>query len=311
MRVLVTGGAGFIGTNLSRRLIGEGHDVVVLDNLSSGYRSNIIGLQLDFREADILDRDALASACKGVDTIVHLAARGSVPRSIEDPGLTHAVNVDGTMNVLLAAREQGAHLIYSSSSSVYGANQELPKREAMRTRPQSPYAVSKLASESYVLAFQHVYGMPALAFRFFNVYGPLQSAGHPYAAVIPAFVDALLAGRPLQVHGDGEQSRDFTSVDTVVDIVAEAVNRRICSDDAVNLAFGTRTSLRELIALLEQVADRKADITHVPGRAGDVRASQADNARLLGLFPAAVPQDLGVGLKATVAWFQAAGLHQR
>ncbi|MGI8415396.1 MAG: NAD-dependent epimerase/dehydratase family protein [Nakamurella sp.] len=310
MRVLVTGGAGFIGANLSRRLIGDGHAVVVLDNLSSGFRSNLSGLHLDLRVADILDLDALRAATKGVDTIVHLAAQGSVPRSIEDPWLTHAVNVDGTMNVLLAARREGAHIIYSSSSSVYGADQALPKRETMHARPQSPYAVSKLSSESYVLAFQHVYGIPALVFRFFNVYGPLQSAGHAYAAVVPAFLEALLADKPLTVYGDGQQSRDFTSVDTIVGVLAEAVNRRVRSDDAVNLAFGSRTSLLELIALLEQVSSRRAVVTHVPERPGDVRASQADNTRLLALFPDAAPQDLCVGLRTTLDWFQTARRQQ-
>lgn len=304
MRVLVTGGAGFIGANLARRLVDDGAHVVVIDNLSTGYRSNLTDLPVEFHEADIRDPAAVAKAARGVDTIVHLAARASVPRSIEDPGLTHAVNVDATMNVLLQAREQAAHLIFASSSSVYGANQQLPKREDMRPRPLSPYAVSKLAAESYVLAFQHVYGIDSLAFRFFNVYGPLQAAGHAYAAVVPAFVDALLAGTALTVYGDGEQCRDYTAVDTVVGVLADAVSRRVTCEDAVNLAFGTRTSLLELIELLEEVVGVPARVEHRDQRPGDVRASQADSSRLLSLFPAARPQELRVGLARTVDWFR-------
>lgn len=311
MRVLVTGGAGFIGANLCRRLLEDDHDVVVIDNLSTGYRSNLAGLALDFREADIRDARAVASAARRADAIVHLAARASVPRSIESPALTHAVNVNATMNVLLEARELGAHLVFASSSSVYGANKQLPKREDMRPQPMSPYAVSKLAAESYVLAFQHVYDMSSLAFRFFNVYGPLQSAGHAYAAVIPSFMAALQAGKPLIVFGDGAQCRDFTSVDTVVGVLADAVNRRVSSDDAINLAFGTRVSLLELIDLLEQVAGRRARTQHVDERVGDVRASQADGSRLRALFPHAQPQELRAGLEMTLAWFETEAARQR
>lgn len=310
LRVLVTGGAGFIGANLCRRLLADGYDVVVVDDLSTGYRSNLDGVDVDFRLASILDLDLLAEAARGIDCIVHLAALGSVPRSIADPAVTNDVNVNGTMNVLLAARGQGAQVLFASSSSVYGANQELPKREDMRPRPLSPYAVSKLAGECYVLVFQHVYELPTLAFRFFNVYGPLQAARHAYAAVVPSFVDSLLNDRPLTVYGDGTQCRDFTSVGSVVNVLADAVARRITDPEPVNLAFGTSTTLLKLIDTLRELTGLTLKVIHGEPRRGDVRASQAANARLLELFPAATPQTLRDGLKETLDWFHSAAARQ-
>ncbi len=305
MRVLVTGGAGFIGGNLCRRLCTDGHEVVVLDNLSSGFRANLAGLDLDFREADIRDAPAVASAARNADSIVHLAARPSVPRSIADPALTNDINVNGTVNTLLAAREVEAHVIFASSSSVYGANEQLPKHEELCPRPVSPYAASKLAAESYVLAFRHAYGFPALAFRLFNVFGPRQAAGHAYAAVVPAFVDALLGGRTITVYGDGTQSRDFTPVASVVDVLSASISRRVSHELPVNLAFGGRTTLLELIATLEELTSLSARVLHEPERPGDVRASQADQTRLRRLFPEARARDLREGLDETIAWFRA------
>jgi UDP-glucose 4-epimerase len=197
-------------------------------------------------------------------------------------------------------------VIVASSSSVYGANPTLPKREDLATLPLSPYAASKLATESYALAYQHSFGVPVLAFRFFNVFGPLQPAGHAYAAVVPAFVDAALAGRALTVHGDGMQSRDFTFVDTVTEVIAEAVARRVTAGGPVNLAFGSRVTLLELVAELEQVLGHRVTVEHVESRAGDVKHSQADSTRLRELFPAVRPTPLPDALHATVGWFRAA-----
>jgi UDP-glucose 4-epimerase len=236
---------------------------------------------------------------------VHLAARPSVPRSVADPLPSHDANATGTLNVLEAARRAGdVHVVVASSSSVYGANTTLPKVEDMVARPVSPYAASKLATESYTLAWQLTYGLPTLAFRFFNVFGPLQPAWHDYAAVVPAFVSAALAGRALPVHGDGEQSRDFTYVDTVCEVITDAVRRRVVSETPVNLAFGTRTSLNEMIAELGRLLGRELRVERLPPRAGDVRHTQADTSRLRELFPDVVPTPLTDGLAATVEWFR-------
>jgi UDP-glucose 4-epimerase len=304
MKVLVTGGAGFIGANLCRALLDDGHEVRAFDNLSTGRVSNLAGLPVELVQGDIRERDQLRRAAADVQSIVHLAARGSVPRSVEDPDGAHDVNVNGTLNVLAAAREQDAHLVFSSSSSVYGANPELPKRESMRPEPMSPYAASKLAGEAYVTSFARVYNMDALVFRLFNVYGPLQPAGHDYAAVIPAFIDAILGARPVTVYGDGRQSRDFTSVDSVVEVVARAVKHRTTATSPVNLAFSTSTSLLELLDALRNLTGRNVEVCIRDPRMGDIVASQADPAALLDLFPGIQPVPLDVGLRRTVAWFQ-------
>jgi UDP-glucose 4-epimerase len=208
--------------------------------------------------------------------------------------------------VLEAARRAGnLHVIVASSSSVYGANPTLPKHEDLATLPLSPYGASKLATESYALAYQHSFGLPALAFRFFNVFGPLQPAGHAYAAVVPAFVSAALEGRPLTVHGDGKQSRDFTYVDTVTEVIADALTRRVTSPSPVNLAFGTRTDLLTLIGELEAILGTRVAVEHTEARAGDVKHSQADSTRLQELFPDVVPTALPDALRATVDWFRA------
>jgi UDP-glucose 4-epimerase len=295
VNVVVTGGAGFIGANLSRRLVERGDGVVVVDDLSTGDRDNLRDLDVTFVEGTILDAAVLDTALRDASAVVHLAARPSVPRSISDPVASHLANASGTVEVLEAARRAGnLHVIVASSSSVYGANPTLPKREDLATLPLSPYAASKLATESY-----------ALAFRFFNVFGPLQAAGHAYAAVVPAFVSAALEGRPLTVHGDGKQSRDFTYVDTVTEVIADALTRRVTSDGPVNLAFGTRTDLLSLIAELENVLGTRVDVEHVETRAGDVKHSQADSTRLQELFPHVVPTALPDALRATVDWFRA------
>jgi UDP-glucose 4-epimerase len=304
--IVVTGGAGFIGANLSRRLREQGDDVVVVDDLSTGDLENLRELDVTLVEGTILDPEILDTAMRDATAVVHLAARPSVPRSITDPVASHLANATGTVEVLEAARRAGTlHVIVASSSSVYGANPTLPKREDLATMPLSPYAASKLATESYALAYQHSFGLPALAFRFFNVFGPLQAAGHAYAAVVPAFVSAALEGRPLTVHGDGKQSRDFTYVDTVTEVIADAITRGVTSPSPVNLAFGTRTDLLTLIAELETLLGTSVTVEHTETRAGDVKHSQADSTRLQELFPDVVPTALPDALRATIDWFRA------
>ena len=302
----MTGGAGFIGANLARRLRERDGDVVVVDDLSTGNRDNLRDLDVTFVEGTILDPATLDAAMRDASAVVHLAARPSVPRSISDPVASHLANATGTVEVLEAARRAGnLHVVVASSSSVYGANPTLPKREDLATMPLSPYAASKLATESYALAYQHSFGLPTLAFRFFNVFGPLQAAGHAYAAVVPAFVSAALEGRPLTVHGDGKQSRDFTYVDTVTEVIADAIAREVTSPSPVNLAFGTRTDLLTLIAELEAILGTTVTVEHTESRAGDVKHSQADSSRLQELFPDVVPTALPDALRATVDWFRA------
>lgn len=266
MKVVVTGGAGFIGANLGRELLTrpEVDEVVAVDNLSTGFRANLDDTGVTLIEGTILDGDLLDRACDGASAIVHLGALPSVPRSVIDPIATHHANATGTLEVLQAARRAGnLQVISASSSSVYGANRELPKRESMRTAPISPYAVSKQATEAYTLSFGHTYGMPTLAFRFFNVYGPLQAAGHAYAAVLPAFIDAALRGVPLTIHGDGEQTRDFTYIGTVTRVIADAVVNKVGDLEAVNLAFGSRTSLNSVVDELADILGSQIGRAHV------------------------------------------------
>lgn len=305
LRLLITGGAGFIGSNLARLALAQGHQVVVMDDLSTGFESNVADLAVRFVRASTLEPDALDDAMTGVDSVVHLAALGSVPRSIENPVATHAANATGTLSVLESARASGVdHVIAASSSSVYGLNPALPKSEREWVRPMSPYAVTKLATEQYPLAYQQSYGMRTLAFRFFNVYGPRQIAGHVYAAVIPIFIDALLRGELLPINGDGRTSRDFTYVGTVCRVLLDASERRLSHPEPVNLAFGTNTTLLELVNRIEEAAGRKAETVHRDPRPGDVKHSQADNAVLRSLFPEVEPVLLEQGLAETVAWFK-------
>ncbi len=305
MRLLITGGAGFIGSNLARLALAADAEVAIIDDLSTGYRENLTGLDVEFIEASILDPGPLARAVAGADSIVHLAALGSVPRSIADPVTTHEVNATGTLAVLRAARQaEVAHVVVASSSSVYGLNPARPKHEREWVRPLSPYAVSKLATEQYALAFQQSFGLDTLAFRFFNAYGPAQRAGHAYAAVIPIFVDKALRGEPLPVNGDGLTSRDFTFVETVCRTLLAAAQRRATHPEPVNLAFGTNTSLNELIAELSRILGRSLTVQHGAERAGDVRHSKADPATLQRLFPEIEPVPLVTGLERTVEWFR-------
>lgn len=307
MKVLITGGAGFIGSNLASFMLRQPDvsSVRVIDDLSTGRRANLDRLDVELIEASILDARALDRVVTGVDSIIHLGAIPSVPRSIANPRASHEANTTGTLNVLEAARQRDVeHVIVASSSSVYGSNPKLPKSEFDWTRPMSPYAVSKLATEGYALAYQFSYGLKTLAFRFFNVYGPLQAADHAYAAVIPKFLDAAFDDRRAQVHGDGGQSRDFTYVDTVCAVIHCAVQRRTSSLDPVNLAYNTNTTLLALLDEIEAQLGHAIAREHTEPRAGDVRASQADNTLVKELFPTIRPVELRDGLAETIDWFR-------
>src|SRR5580692_1437377 len=306
MRVLVTGAAGFIGANLCRELISRPDikEVIGLDNLSTGYASNLDQTGVELVVGSILDRELLPDLVDAVDTVVHLAARPSVSRSLQDPVASHEANATGSLYVLEACRPRSVHVIAASSSSVYGSVVALPKHEDLATRPLSPYAASKLAAEAYLLAYQSAFGLPGLALRFFNVYGPLQSAGHAYAVVVPTFVDAAFSGQSLVIYGDGQQVRDFTFVGTVVSVLADAVLGQVTSAEPVNLAFGTRTSIADLAQRVVAAVGVPADVRYAPARPGDVRDSQAVSDRLYRLFPNARPTGLDEGLQQTVAWFR-------
>jgi len=308
MRLLVTGGAGFIGANLTRAALEDPSitDVRVVDDLSTGSIANLTGLDVEVVTGSILDEETLDRAMAGRDAVVHLAALPSVPRSIREPVAFHQANATGTLCVLEAARRHRlGHVVVASSSSAYGANPALPKDEPAWTRSMSPYAASKLATEAYALAYQSSYGLPTLAFRFFNVYGPGQRHDHPYAAVIPRFVHAALQGEPVVFHGDGRQTRDFTYVETVCEVLLDALRRTVHHPQPVNLAFGTRTNLHTVVAELEQILDRPIERRNTPPRAGDIRHSAADNQLLGELFPGVKAASLTDGLRATVRWLEA------
>jgi UDP-glucose 4-epimerase len=306
--LLITGGAGFIGSNLVRRAVADPRfgRVVVLDDLSTGSPDALAGLDVELHEGSVTDVAALDTAMTGVDAVVHLAAMASVPQSIADPVRCHEVNATGTLLLLEAARRAGVgQVLGASSSAVYGANPAPVKSELEWVRPLSPYAVSKLATEQYLLASQDCYGLRTVAFRFFNVYGPGQPPEHVYAAVVPLFVDALLAGRPLTVYGDGTQTRDFVFVGTVCDVVLEAVASGMSVPGPVNVALNTSTSLLELVDALAGVTGLAPEVDFRPPRVGDVLHSRADDSRLRELFPGLEPVTLDAGLRATVEWARA------
>ncbi|RWR25650.1 NAD-dependent epimerase/dehydratase family protein [Agrococcus lahaulensis] len=306
MKIVVTGGGGFIGTNLVQRLLLEDSvsEIVTFDDYSTGWRTDHGDPRVSAVEGDLRSLDAVSSVVAGAASVVHLGALPSVPRSIKDPQSSNAVNVDGTLNVLESARAHDVqHVVVASSSSVYGANPMLPKKEEFASRPLSPYAVTKLATESYANAYGHSFGMTTLAFRFFNVFGPLQRADHAYAAVIPKFLQAIRDGRALEVHGDGEQSRDFTSVHAVTDALTKAALRQLGSPDPVNLAFGTRTTLNELISMLQSWHDAPIVVEHVASRTGDVRHSQADSSSVQALIPDVQVPSFEDALREVYDWY--------
>jgi UDP-glucose 4-epimerase len=310
MNVLVTGGAGFIGSHVCRVLDGceTVERVVVLDDLSTGQASNLDGNgSVELFVGSILDETLVSQLATGVDAIVHLAAIPAVGRSIRDPRASHDANATGTLVLLEAARNAGCYIVVASSSSVYGRGATLPTSEDHPVRPANPYAASKLAAESYALAYARSFGLHVLVFRFFNVYGPLQRADHAYAAVIPAFASAVHKGSPMYIDGDGTQTRDFTYVGDVAAIVTDAILRRVTCEGPVNLAFGTSTSLLVLASELESVSARKVDREFRAPRAGDVHDSQADGNILANLFPAIRPTRFRDGLRDTLDWFEADG----
>ncbi len=277
MRLLITGGAGFIGSHLAEQLLGCGHDVVVLDNFSTGRRSNlehIAGVELI--EGDIRSHEQAASAVAGCQAVYHLAALPSVPRSVADPLTSNATNVTGLLNILLAARDHGVRrLLYASSSSVYGANPQLPKHERLAPMPISPYGVAKLAGEGYCHSLGSIYGLETVAVRYFNVFGPRQDPSSQYSAVIPTFISAMLADEAPVIYGDGEHSRDFTYVRNVIDATALAMDSGV-SGRTYNVACGASTTVNELFAHLRDLTGADVEPVYAPARAGDVRHSLAD-----------------------------------
>ena len=304
MKVLITGGAGFIGSHLCAKLSDRGVQVRVLDDFSTGRWRNLVNLPVQVVEASVTDAKAVARATRDVDAVVHLAAVASVPESIRSPIRTHDVNVTGTLNVLEAARAADAYVVVASSAAVYGNVSGTIRARVCLPRPLSPYAATKLTTEAYATSWQESYGLPTLALRFFNVFGPRQWPGDAYAAVIPAFAAAAVFGQPLRIHGDGVQTRDFIAVDTVAGILADAVQSRVTSATPVDVAHGRRTSLLELADMLEKILGRPLRREFLPARAGDIRHSSGDGSALHALFPLLSEVDLRVALQETVAWWR-------
>jgi UDP-glucose 4-epimerase len=307
VRVLVTGGAGFIGSHLAAALVRRGHRVRVLDNFHSGKRENLRAVAADVEvvEGDCVDADTARRAVKDMDAVLHEAAIPSVVRSVADPALSHRANATATLSMLLAARDARVRrFVYAGSSSVYGDQPGRRKREDMTPRPLSPYAVGKLTGEHYARIFAGLYGMETVTLRYFNVFGPHQDAGSPYSGVMGLFVTALLEGRAPVVYGDGRQSRDFTYIDNVVDANLRALDARGLRGQAVNVATGRAVTLNALLLTLSRLMGRPKKARRAPPRAGDVRHSLADISlarRLLGYRPRV---DLRTGLERTVDWYR-------
>ncbi len=305
-KVIVTGGAGFIGAHLTRRLMGDGYQVTVLDDLSTGKLKNVektlSGNSIDFVQGSITDPDLLGKLFPGVDSVFHLAAIPSVPRSISEPVLSHQVNASGTLNVLLAARDAGVNrVIYSSSSSVYGDTPTLPKKEAMVPDPQSPYAVAKLSGEYYCRVFQKVYGLSTVCLRYFNVFGPGQDPDSQYAAVIPRFIKSCFKGDSPVIFGDGEQTRDFTFVKDVV--TANVLANESQASGVFNISGGDSITINWLVKHIIELTGSDVEPVYQEPRPGDIKHSLADisKAKTFGYKP---EHDLKAGLSETVAWIK-------
>jgi UDP-N-acetylglucosamine/UDP-N-acetyl-alpha-D-glucosaminouronate 4-epimerase len=301
---LVTGGAGFIGSHLSEELVRRGHRVRVVDSLITGKRRNLAHIPgIEFLEGDLAEPGVSERAVQGVDYVLHQAAIPSVPRSVKDPVTSHRANVDASLNILVAARDGGVkRLVYAGSSSAYGDTPTMPKHEDMPTNPLSPYALQKLVAEQYCQMFTTLYGFETVTVRYFNVFGPRQDPGSPYSGVISLFAAALLEGRQPIIYGDGEQTRDFTYVDNVVDGVLRAVEAPGAAGEVINVATGRRISLNELLLTMNRIVGSRLEAVYKESRAGDVRDSQADISKamkLLGYVPI-VPLD--DGLKHTLDW---------
>jgi UDP-glucose 4-epimerase len=302
MKALVTGGGGFIGSNVVRALLARGDDVRVLDNFATGSRANLAGLERDVElvEGDLRSYERVHAAVRGVEVVFHQGALPSVPRSVQDPLTTTAVNVEGTLNVLLAARDEGVRrIVNASSSSVYGDTGGLPRVESQAPDPISPYAVAKLAAERFCTSFSRVYGMEIVSLRYFNVFGPRQDPTSQYAAVVPRFIRAIAAGEPVTVYGDGEQSRDFTFVDNVVGANLLAADAKGLGGEIVNVATGGSVTVNALADAIATMLGRPLERSYEPAREADVRASWADVGearRLLGYEPSI---DFAEGLRRT------------
>jgi UDP-glucose 4-epimerase len=302
MRVLVTGGAGFVGTNLTLSLLEHGYDVKIFDDLSTGLEQNI-PKDAEFINASILDTSKLNNVIKECEVVVHLGARGSVPRSIKDPISTHDVNSSGTLNVLEAARSSGSHYIFSSSSSVYGSNMTLPKSEDMVLRPLTPYAASKMSGEALSLAYAKSYELPVSTFRFFNIFGPWQRPDHEYAAVLPKWISKCLKGDEIEVFGDGLQTRDFTYVGTVVNIILSCISKKILHPEPVNLAYGNNISLNQVLEIMK-LNFPTLKVKYLPPRKGDVLHSKNDPTLIKTLYPDITLDKFEVSLQKTIDWFK-------
>jgi UDP-N-acetylglucosamine/UDP-N-acetyl-alpha-D-glucosaminouronate 4-epimerase len=302
-RVLVTGGAGFIGSNLVRMLLERGEEVRILDNFSTGSRANIEGLEVEVVEGELRSYERVHNAVRGVELVYHLGALGSVPRSVQDPLTSSAVNVEGTLNVLLAARDEGVRrVVFSSSTSVYGSSRQLPTREDCPPDPISPYGVAKLAAERYCISFSRVYeSFETVVLRYFNVFGPRQSPSSQYAAVVPLFISAIDAGAPITIHGDGEQSRDFTYVDNIVAATISAAGAAGASGRVFNVAAGAPATVNQVAETIGRLLGKPVSRELAPARPGDIRDSWADLAaarEVLGYEPAV---SLEEGLRRTAA----------
>jgi nucleoside-diphosphate-sugar epimerase len=306
MRYLVTGGAGFIGSHIAEELVHRGHSVAVLDDLSSGKEANLAHLagKVELRKGSVCDWETVASACRGADYVIHLAARTSVPRSVLEPIETNLVNVDGTLHVLIAARDAKVkRVVFAASSSAYGETPALPKTESMEPAPISPYGVTKLVGELYAQVCGRVYGLENVSLRYFNVFGPRQDPTSQYSGVLSRFITALLDGQQPCVFGDGQQSRDFTYVANVVDATLRACEAPGASGRVFNVGTGERFTLNETLRLLGKISGKNAQAKYDPPRTGDILHSQADISlarKILGYQPSVA---FAEGLKRTWEWY--------